>query len=69
MWIGGTDAASEGTWKWSSTGTPLSYTNWRQGQPNSWNGDQDCVEVDSSGEWNDHNCANERLKFVCERRG
>ena len=27
VWIGGTDAASEGTWKWSPSGTPLSYTN------------------------------------------
>ena len=26
VWIGGTDAASEGTWKWSPSGTPLSYT-------------------------------------------
>ena len=28
MWIGGTDADSEGTWKWSPSGTLVSYTNW-----------------------------------------
>ena len=33
VWIGGTDAASEGTWVWSPSNTPLSYTNWAPGQP------------------------------------
>ena len=32
-WICGTDAASEGTWVWSPSGTPLSYTNWWSGEP------------------------------------
>eukprot|EP00964_Phaeocystis_antarctica_P014576 scaffold8047_cov96-Phaeocystis_antarctica.AAC.1 len=27
VWTGGTDAASEGTWVWSPSNTPLSYTN------------------------------------------
>ena len=67
VWIGGTDAASEGTWKWSSTGTPLSYTNWNSKEPNDWGGNEDCVEVNSSGKWNDCNCA-KRFKFVCDRR-
>ena len=66
VWIGGTDAASEGTWKWSSTGTPLSYTNWYSGEPNNYQGNEDCVHF--SGKWNDVNCAR-KFKFVCERRG
>ena len=68
VWIGGTDAASEGTWKWSSTGTPLSYTNWASGQPYNYKGNEDCVEVYSDGRWNDNDCPNQR-EFVCERRG
>ena len=38
VWIGGTDAASEGTWVWSPSGTPLSYTNWYPGEPNNGHG-------------------------------
>ena len=68
-WIGGTDAASEGTWKWSSTGTPLTYTNWYSG-PNNLGGNEDCLQFNygSLGRWNDYNCAMQ-WKFVCERRG
>merc|ERR1739838_22611 len=31
-WIGGSDAAQEGTWLWSG-GLPMKYTNWGAGQP------------------------------------
>lgn len=51
-WIGLTDVNSEGTFEWSS-GAPLSYTNWYPGQPNNFNGNQDYVELLSTGEWND----------------
>ena len=32
IWLGGTDADSEGNWEWV-TGEPWSYTNWYPGQP------------------------------------
>ena len=71
VWIGGTDAASEGEWKWSSTGTPLSYTNWYSGQPDNWGGNEDCLEFNwkasSPGKWNDGPCSVKR-KYVCESR-
>jgi len=35
-WLGGTDEKQEGTWKWVD-GTPLSYTNWLDGEPNNSN--------------------------------
>ena len=47
VWMDGTDAvsegASEGAWKWSSSGTPLSYTNWASGKPNNSGNDEDCL--------------------------
>ena len=71
VWIGGTDAASEGTWVWSSTGTPLSYTNWYSAQPDNYLGNEDCLEFNwkasSPGKWNDGPCSVKR-KYVCESR-
>ena len=68
VWIGGTDAASEGTWVWSPTNTPLSYTNWHSvNQPDNYLGGEDCLEFNfvSSGKWNDQSCA-DVLKYVCQ---
>ena len=66
VWIGASDSAREGTWVWVD-GTPFDYHNWHAGEPNQWGGNEDCVEVNSSGKWNDCNCA-KRFKFVCDRR-
>ena len=68
VWIGGTDAASEGTWKWSPSGTPLSYTNWNGGEPNNL-GREDCLEFwASTGKWNDAPCTSaiHIRKYVCQ---
>ena len=73
VWIGGTDAASEGAWVWSPSNTPLSYTNWRvaSGEPNNVNGGEDCLEFDAAwsvdaGTWNDAPCTN-KFKYVCQQ--
>jgi cysteine-rich repeat protein len=64
-WIGLNDKAIEGSFVWSS-GEPLSYTNWRSGEPNDSGGNEDCVEQRwSDGKWNDNNCTQTRL-FICE---
>ena len=52
VWMGGTDAVSEGAWKWSPSGTPLSYTNWATREPNS-QGNEDCLSLYGWGKWND----------------
>ncbi len=62
-WIGGSDAASEGTWKWVTgpeAGTLMTYTNWNHGEPNNSGGDEDYAHItdpndpDSiNGAWND----------------
>ncbi|MDD5150729.1 MAG: T9SS type B sorting domain-containing protein [Flavobacterium sp.] len=58
-WIGGSDAAVEGTWKWVTgpeTGTVMTYTNWNNGEPNNL-GDEDYAHitygVGPKGSWND----------------
>ncbi|XP_054635975.1 CD209 antigen-like [Dunckerocampus dactyliophorus] len=68
VWIGLTDQGVEGQWKWVD-GTSLTTAYWADSQPNSYNGDQDCVEFwhRSSGkaEWNDEKCSSQRY-WVCE---
>ena len=68
VWIGGTDAASEGAWVWSPSNTPLSYTNWYAGNPNNAYGGQDCMQFNwgSPGKWNDDKCMNQQ-KYVCQQ--
>ena len=66
VWIGGTDAASEGTWLWSPSNTPLSYTNWYANEPNGGNylGGEDCLVGNYGGKWNDAPCT-WKYKYVC----
>ena len=75
VWIGGTDAASEGAWVWSPSNTPLSYTNWHSGEPNNVNGGEHCLMFNyhtpwngagHRGTWNDGRCTT-KLKYVCQQ--
>ena len=68
VWIGGTDAASEGAWVWSPFNTPLSYTNWNGVEPNNAHGGEDCLLFNwgSPGKWNDDKCMNQQ-KYVCQQ--
>ena len=65
VWIGGTDAESEGAWVWSPSNTPLSYINWNAGEPNNYGG-EDCMQIYTDGKWNDQNCG-DSLKYVCQQ--
>ncbi|XP_041036069.1 C-type lectin domain family 17, member A-like [Carcharodon carcharias] len=64
-WIGLTDGESEGNWKWVD-GTPVSFTQWDQGEPNNWNDNENCASIRASG-WNDYICS-DRFRFICETR-
>ena len=67
VWIGANDIATEGEWRWPD-GAPLGYINWTSGEPNDFDGNEDCGEIKASkGEpvWNDVPCSRE-LHFVCE---
>nr|KAG5703771.1 hypothetical protein BaRGS_009569 [Batillaria attramentaria] len=57
-WLGGTDNAMEGTWKWSSSGNLFTFTDWGQSQPDNNGGIENCLHMRRSDNyrWNDANC-------------
>jgi len=55
VWIGFSDASSEGAFAWSD-GTAAKYTNWNPGEPNNSGGVEHFAELlGSNGRWNDLN--------------
>ena len=59
-WLGGSDAASEGTWEWVTPPSPesWSWTNWYSGEPNDLTGEDylHILQPSVSGtQWNDAN--------------
>jgi len=56
-WIGGHLWSLWGLayWAWSDYSS-WDFTAWSVGEPNNWNGDQECTSLISSGTWNDVNC-------------
>jgi hypothetical protein len=64
FWIGGSDAAQEGTWRWTN-GQAFSYKRWAAGQPDNAGGLQDALALRSGGTWTDENAAI-ALPYICE---
>ena len=66
IWLGGTDAASDGVFVWSD-GTPLDFDAFALNQPDNAVG-VDCIEKrnDATGLWYDQRCSDQR-PYVCER--
>jgi hypothetical protein len=74
-WLGGSDAAAEGTWRWANDtarfwmgaagGSGTGFTFWQSGEPNNSN-DEDCAMMyATSARWNDAPCSSVH-DFVCE---
>ena len=54
-------------WSWTD-GSPLDFTNWRQGEPNNGGligGDENCALMFESGAWNDEECSYSE-KYICQ---
>ncbi|XP_065407849.1 pulmonary surfactant-associated protein D-like [Chrysemys picta bellii] len=64
VFLGINDIQTEGRFKYLN-GENIVYSNWQTGEPNNDKGVEDCVEVYSSGKWNDKSCGEKRL-IVCE---
>ena len=62
--IGASDTVLEGTFEWV-TGEPLSFTFWKNGQPDDYMG-EDCVVLQITDVWNDVPCASSK-PFICDR--
>ncbi|KAH3858341.1 hypothetical protein DPMN_100964 [Dreissena polymorpha] len=75
IFLGGTDLEREGLWKWAHSGTSIplrsqaGFQNWRDGEPNNVKGNENCLELSTSGYWNDLSCGvhmHRHMKVVCE---
>ena len=68
LWIGATDAASEGNFVWMS-GAEFSYTNWKAPEPNNGSGNEHCVVLRgygaAMGQWIDVNCNGWNAWILC----
>jgi len=77
LWLRATDQGSEGSWVWADgpafwngdqNGAPVAgaLALWREGEPNDFEGVEDCGELLADGGWNDLSCTASRT-FACER--
>ncbi|XP_015268504.1 PREDICTED: collectin-10 [Gekko japonicus] len=65
VFIGVNDLDREGHFMYADR-TPLqNYSNWKEGEPDDTSGQEDCVEMLSTGKWNDTEC-HLTMFFVCE---
>ncbi|CAC5387505.1 unnamed protein product [Mytilus coruscus] len=51
FWLGARDDITEGSWVWSEDDSDLDYTDWYPAEPNNSGGDEDCLELSGSHNW------------------
>ena len=63
-WIGGSDRIQENIFLFED-GSPLTYFNWAQGEPNDSWASEDCIQMwDPPGTWNDRNCDHQSASLL-----
>ena len=62
-WLGGTDEAKDGEWKWV-TGEKWEYSSWNKDEPNNFGGTEQFLSMWGNGNWNDENGENENLFLI-----
>ncbi|XP_044277970.1 collectin-10 [Varanus komodoensis] len=65
VFIGVSDMEKEGQFMYADGTLLQDYSNWKEGEPQDPLGQEDCVEMLSSGKWNDTEC-HLTMYFVCE---
>uniref|UniRef100_A0A3P8Q238 C-type lectin domain-containing protein n=1 Tax=Astatotilapia calliptera TaxID=8154 RepID=A0A3P8Q238_ASTCA len=58
-WIGGTDCQMNDLWLWSD-GSHFLFSAWKPGQPDNWESNESCIEINHGGKWNDVKCSTQR---------
>ena len=69
VWTGLNDLNQEGTFS-NSDGSPVTYTNWQENDPNDYYDLQDCVAIHldkATSLWIDETCGTE-LPFICKKK-
>jgi len=72
IWLGATDEAIEGQWKWISNDMAFSdglYTNWNEGEPNNANSNENCASWRVSQGWNDVYCNGKHAQLILVEYG
>ncbi|KAI8516910.1 hypothetical protein Bbelb_054910 [Branchiostoma belcheri] len=67
--FGLTDDHQEGVWMWDDNVPLGDFRAWGQGQPDNYNGNEDCAEYNPEGsynKWNDGPCTRDNRKFICQ---
>ncbi|XP_023023105.2 macrophage mannose receptor 1 [Leptinotarsa decemlineata] len=67
-WTSGNKIADGTTWTWLD-GSKITYLNWGPGEPNSYGGNESCIEVfkrNTDAFWNDLSCDYKRA-YICEK--
>lgn len=67
LWLGAHDLGTNGNYIWVSTGKPLDFSNWSQGNPDNHKGLEHCAHIWDRGdfEWNDSPCSY-KIGYICE---
>jgi C-type mannose receptor len=65
FWIGANDRNKEDQFQWSD-GTPVTYADFAEGEPDNLGGESNCVVVERDLRWHDRHCP-QRYRALCQK--